>query len=374
MVKSPRIGFDGRILSIPRRKQKTGTEYYAYSLLEHMVNLDSGAQFVVYQDADAPPLLRDTANVHHVFSSWARSTLIWSSLGIGLLAAREKVDLLFIPDHYVPLLKPCKVAMVVYDTAYLLFPEHYPHLLRTKLRLSTSYAVHAVDKIITISQSTEKDIIHFYGVDQNKIEIVYPACAIRSHPRKRGECTEILGRYQISKPYLLFVGTIQPRKNLLALLKAFSQVRDAAQLVIVGKTGWLSDDIMGVSRKLGLENHVRFTGYVPQQDISALMSQATCFVYPVLYEGFGMPVLEAMASGVPVIASNTSSIPEIVGDAGLLIDPTQVQELAAAIEMVLGSPELRGSMIERGLQQASKFSWRRSVSKLLDIIYQMVRE
>jgi glycosyltransferase involved in cell wall biosynthesis len=209
--------------------------------------------------------------------------------------------------------------------------------------------------------------------------VVYPGYdqTIFQPVRDEGVIEAVKARYGIAGDYALFVGTLQPRKNLIRLIEAFSNFRfpiSDFRLVIAGKKGWLYQEIFRWVEELGLEKKVVFTGYVPEGDLPVLLSGARLFVFPSLYEGFGLPVLEAMACGTPVVCSNASSLPEVAGDAAVLVDPQDVEGLAAAMERVLGDEELRAELIVRGFEQARKFSWERCARETLDVLESVCHE
>ena len=187
----------------------------------------------------------------------------------------------------------------------------------------------------------------------------------------------IKARYNIAGDYILFVGTLQPRKNLIRLIEAFSNLQSPIsniQLIIAGKKGWLYEETFRQVEELGLEWKVVFTDYAPEGDLPALLSGASLFVFPSLYEGFGLPVLEAMACGTPVVCSNVSSLPEVAGEAAILVDPLDVEELATAMERVLGDEELRAELTERGFEQARRFSWEKCARQTLDVLERVCHE
>jgi glycosyltransferase involved in cell wall biosynthesis len=221
--------------------------------------------------------------------------------------------------------------------------------------------------------ATKCDLIERYGTEPDKITVVYPGYDEATFQPVRDEevIEAVKARYGIAGDYILFVGTLQPRKNLIRLVKAFADCRSPiadCRLVIAGKKGWLYQEIFRRVEELGLEKKVVFTGYVPEGDLPALLSGAHLFVFPSLYEGFGLPVLEAMACGTPVVCSNASSLPEVAGDAALMVDPLDVEGLATAMERVLSDEELRAELTERGFKQARKFSWERCARETLAVL------
>jgi len=228
------------------------------------------------------------------------------------------------------------------------------------------------DRIIAISQNTKKDLVEYFNVGDDRIAVIPLAAREEFHPRPMGEVKAFVAkRWGLDKPYLLSVGTVEPRKNLRHLIRVYcglpEELRNRYPLVIAGGGGWLSSDIHQWIAEMGAQSSIHFLGYVPASDLPWLYCGATCFVYPSLYEGFGLPALEAMASGIPVITSNTSSLPEVVGDAGLLIDPRSEKELGSAMCKVLSDPGLRQAMSGRGLDRAREFSWEKTAMETLKV-------
>jgi glycosyltransferase involved in cell wall biosynthesis len=251
--------------------------------------------------------------------------------------------------------------------------------LRRYLERVVPRSITRADRVLADSIHTRSDIVSHFGVSPDKIEVLYSGFAARFRPEPEpGEWQRLQSRYGIDdRPYVLSVGTLQPRKNYVRLIRAFSALRPEAmkpgtQLVIAGGWGWLYDDILAAAEEHG--ERVRILGFVDEADLPALYRSAALFAFPSLYEGFGLPVLEAMACGVPVVCSNASSLPEVAGDAALLVDPVDTDGLAGAMGRVLEDGELREEMIARGLVQAARFTWdgaARQLMAVLDVLGRM---
>jgi len=230
--------------------------------------------------------------------------------------------------------------------------------------------------IITVSENSKSEIIKYLNVSEEKISVIYGGYAdifkLESDDRLS---SDVKRKYNITGNYLLYVGTLEPRKNLLGLIRAYAQSRakDDFILVLAGGKGWQYENIFKLVRELKLENRIIFTGYVPENDLPGLYQGATLFVYPSFYEGFGLPPLEAMACGLPVIVSHTTSLPEVVGDAGVYVDPNDVEQISFSIDTVLSDSELRQTLIQRGLERAKLFSWEKAAKETLKL-YQKVVE
>ncbi|MGD8245012.1 MAG: glycosyltransferase family 1 protein, partial [Anaerolineae bacterium] len=246
---------------------------------------------------------------------------------------------------------------------YLYFPRSHPWPQRLYLDLSTRWNAHTATHLMADSEATKADLATHYGVAASKITVTYPGTDQSLSPVGDVENIQAAkARYGIGGDYFLYLGTLQPRKNLLRLLAAFAEFAAhhsplTVQLILAGKRGWLYDDLFKWVRQRGLEEHVRFPGYVAEEDKAALLSGALAFLFPSLYEGFGLPVLEAQACGCPVITSTTSSLPEVAGDGAFLVDPENTSAIASAMERVITEPLLRDALIERGLANARRFSW-----------------
>jgi glycosyltransferase involved in cell wall biosynthesis len=233
-------------------------------------------------------------------------------------------------------------------------------------------------KIIAISENTKKDIIDYFGIDEEKIRVIYLGVDRQFSPQPDMDEVGVLSKYNLPSGYILSVGTLEPRKNLIRLINAYKMVASSGEpvpkLVIVGGQGWGDEELGKVVRESGLIDLVILTGYVPDEDLPALYRNTTVFVYPSLYEGFGLPPLEAMACGTPVITSNVSSLPEVVGDAAILIDPYNTTEIAQAIASVLKDKELRERLRMNGLARSNLFSWDKTARETLKLYQEVIEE
>jgi glycosyltransferase involved in cell wall biosynthesis len=245
-------------------------------------------------------------------------------------------------------------------------------------RLLVWPSVQKADRIVAVSEATAQDLQRISDVSGSRIEVIHNGVDPAYKPQDSGRAAEyVAGKYGVSKDYVLAVGTVQPRKNLATLVEAWKILRDRTkdqfQLVVAGARGWKNTQLDETIRRLGLTgNEIRFLGVVPEEDLPVLYSGSGVFVFPSLYEGFGLPLAEAMACGVPVVASNTSSVPEVVGEAALLVSPTEPEAFAEAILRVRGDDSLRKAMIEKGLSRAACFSWGRAAAQLLECMERVV--
>jgi glycosyltransferase involved in cell wall biosynthesis len=337
---------------------------------------------------------------------------LWTHARLSAELLAHAPDVLFVPAHVLPLGAPLRRRMrtvvTVHDMGYLRFPEAHTPAQRLYLRLSTIWSARAATQLIAISAATRDDLVRFAGVRPEKIAVVHHGLSPRFRPAADAAIAAALRRYGIvganehavgagdhqptgeynGRPYILYVGTVQPRKNLVRLIEAFAymlEIRDwrleigtsmpnpqslisNLQLVIAGKRGWLTEEIEQRAAALGIAERVRFTGYVADEDLPALLSGALAFVLPSLYEGFGMPVLEAMACGAPVLASNTSALPEVAGDAALLVDPGDTAAIASGLARLAADAGLRADLRARGLAHAAQFTWDRCAEQTLAVL------
>jgi glycosyltransferase involved in cell wall biosynthesis len=277
-----------------------------------------------------------------------------------------RLDLFHAADFTLPPTLPgTRTVLTVYDLAYEFYPDETMPGMARYLSAVVPRSVRRADHVLTISEATKADLIRRYGVPTEKISIAYPGVEARFHPQPDPPAEAAL-RARLGlpdAPLALTVGTLQPRKNHVTLVEAFARVADATHvaLVIAGGEGWAYDEVKKRVAEAGLEEQVHFVGFVPDDDLPALYRLADVFVYPSLYEGFGLPVLEAMASGVPVVTSDQSSMPEVTGlDAGLLVDPTSPDEIARAILSLFGDSQRAADLRERGLARARAFTWQRT--------------
>ncbi|KHO61984.1 Glycosyltransferase [Thermoanaerobacter sp. YS13] len=261
------------------------------------------------------------------------------------------------------------VINTVYDMVYKVHPNTMTKANYKRLEKELARSCERADIIVTISNNTRKEIIEYLKVPANKIRIV--PCGVDTNFYKPIDGKKILSKYKIEKPYFLYIGTLEPRKNIRSIVRAFNNILKKANhdviLVIGGKKGWMYDEIFKTVKELRLENDVLFLGYVPIEDMPALYSNAISFVFPSLYEGFGIPPLEAMSCGCPVIVSNTSSFPEVVGNAGILVNPLNIEEISDAMYRIYCDNNLREDLKQKSINRAKEFTWESAAKKMINI-------
>ncbi|HID87273.1 MAG TPA: glycosyltransferase family 1 protein [Anaerolineae bacterium] len=373
-----RISIDGRYI----RDHFPGIGRYTYHLIEALAPLCSHDTLIVLHN---PALL----NTRYDLSALARhpnvelhqidmpTFSIAEQIVLPWIARRLSLDLLHSPYYIKPYWLPCPSVVTVYD----LIPARYPQSLpspwaRLAFKVTTRLALASARQVITLSQASQQDLSELYGVPETRTRVTYLAADERFRPQGAERVTAVRRTYHLPEKYVLYLGINKPHKNLVRLIDAFSRLTfDVSRftLVIAGHWDQRYPEVKRRVEELDLQDRVIFLGPVPEADLPALYSGATLFVFPSLYEGFGLPVLEAMACGVPVICSNTSSLPEVAGDAAIMVNPLDVDELAAAMERVLEDPALREEMAGKGTMQASKFSWERTARETLGVYESVVR-
>jgi len=363
----------------PAVHRRAGLGRYAQELTATLLAIDAENEYVAFYNRPSeaqidPPFDRLphlTTNLPN--KPWRMSVLLAQLAHLPQDRLFPGVDLFHATDHLSPRLSRVRSVFTLHDLVFRFHPETHMPLNRWFLTLMMPRFLRAADAVIAVSQCTKRDAMRLYGLDEAKIRVIYEGVNTRFRPADSEAIKDVRARYGLPERFILYVGTIEPRKNLTILLEAYQALRSQGsnfKLVIVGKKGWLYKGFFQRLRELGLEGEVVFPGFVPDEDLPALYSAANLFVFPSLYEGFGLPPLEAMACGTPVIASNVSSLPEVVGEAGIMVEPRDVRALAEAMERVLMDNREVG---EKELQQAARFSWERAARETL-LVYAEVAD
>ncbi|HMM41992.1 MAG TPA: glycosyltransferase family 1 protein [Thermomicrobiales bacterium] len=341
---------------------RTGTEWYSYELLRAMATLDDRPSLTLYHRAFRP----DWPTGERVAHELIRMPRLWTHAGLSMRMLRDRPVALFIPAHVIPLIHPKVTVVTVHDLGYLHEANSHTRSSRIFLDRTTRWNARAATRVIAVSAATRDDLVRHYGVAPGKIAVAHSAI---DHRRFRPhDPSEALARAGIPRPYLLFLSTVQPRKNLERVVTAFEQLDDPdLRLVVAGRSGWLSEPIERRLRKSPRHDRIVRLGYVDDELVPALYAGAAAFVHPALYEGFGLGILEAMASGTPVVTSDVASMPEVAGDAATLVDPRDVRSIRDGIAATL-DPDRRADLIQRGLRRAAQFTWERTARLTLDVI------
>ncbi len=363
-MKQPVIGIDASRIVV---ENVTGTERYARRIVEHVLQLPCAFRFRLF--ARRP--LELPVPAEHVELRVIPFPRLWTHGRLAVELVRHPVDLLFVPAHVLPFWCPVPGVVTVHDLGYRYEPQAHPVLQRLYLEFGTRRSVSQARKVIAISQATANDLVRFYRVPAERIAVVPHGVDSRFTPQPLELVARVRERYGLHKPFLLHVGTLQPRKNLVRLIRAFELLAtadDELELVLVGKRGWLAQSIDSAIATSPLRPRIRVLGHIADSDLPALYSAAEVFVFPSLYEGFGLPVLEAMACGTPVVASHRGALAEIGGPV-IACDPLSVEDIARAIAAAR-DPLRRPALIQAGFEHVKRFSWQRSAQLTLDVLAQ----
>ncbi|MGQ9491757.1 MAG: glycosyltransferase family 4 protein [Anaerolineae bacterium] len=359
----------------PALRQAAGIGRYTRELVAALARLDRQNEYTLFCAGESPPMAGWPANFRvrtsNVPARWL--TAGWHRLGLPLAVETftGACDLYHSPDFALPPLKTARGVVTVHDLSFLRCPEHADPGLRAFLTRAVPRSVARACRVLADSESTKADLVELLGVEAEKISVVPAGVDARFRPvRDTLKLAQVRQRYRLPEWFILFVGTLEPRKNLPRLITAYAQMRRHTglphQLVIAGKPGWLYEGIYEQVVKEGLSENVHFIGFVADDDLPALYTLADLLAFPSLYEGFGLPPLEAMACGTPVVASNRASLPATIGSAGLLVDPEDTDALADALARVLGNASLRIRLADLGRAQAARFTWQAAAERLLE--------
>jgi glycosyltransferase involved in cell wall biosynthesis len=349
-----------------------GNESYITNLIEALAETDTVNRYTLYVTKQAAIDRFKNRWPHvNVRLTLPHTPLVRIPLTLTRELRRRPVDLLHV-QFTAPLWTPCPFVATIHDLSFEHLPQTFKRRSRAQLRFTVRRTAQKAAHLIASSEYSRADIIKTYGIDPTRVSTTPLAAAKKFAPvTDVRELQRVRQTYGINDDYILAVGSVQPRKNLPRLIAAYADLRRARSqaklplLVIVGKRGWLYQETFRAIEEHGINNCVRWTGYVPEIDLPALYTGAVCFVYPSYFEGFGLPPLEAMQCGAPVIAGNRTSLPEVVGDAGLLVDPFEKQAFTNAIACLIDDADLRGRLRRKGLTQAGNFSWHQTAQLTL---------
>jgi len=359
-----KIGIDARKL------HDFGIGTYIRNLLRQLARLDRDSEFVVLCQPDDREAIASLGGNFRPLPETSRNYSIAEQVRVPLALKRERVTLFHAPHYVLPPLVRCRSVVTIHDCIHLMFPQYLPNRLAlTYARTSIRMAAKRATRVLTVSESSKRDILRFVDLPPEKIDVIYNAFDERFGVEPREEdVVRVRERYQLHDEFVLYAGNVKPHKNLERLITAFHLVRqrglDHLKLVLIG------DDISRYSalrravHRYQLHQYVRFLGYLPEETLAVMYRLSSVFVFPSLYEGFGLPPLEAMASGTPVVTSNVSSLPEVAGDAAILVDPYDPDALADAMLRVLTDESLRKNLRRRGIERARQFSWEQSVGRI----------
>jgi glycosyltransferase involved in cell wall biosynthesis len=356
--------------------QLEGVGIVTDEVMKRMVKSHPYDEFDYYFDRKYHSRFVQEPTIHpHVFAPVTRLPLLirwWLNHPVRQDVIKNNVDVFFSPDGFIPLGMSVPKVSMFHDVAYLRYPEHLQPRIRNFYAKWMPRYMAETDHIITVSEFSKKEIIDGYKINPDKISVVYNGITDSYQPLDDVRKTEVRQEYTQGRPYFLYLGAIHPRKNVLTLVRAFEQYKTSAnndyQLIVAGRSAWHTEDVFQAIEKSKFKNDIHLPGYVSTDNATSLVGAATAMIYPSLYEGFGLPVVEAMACGVPVICSNVSSLPEVAGGAALLFYPMDVDQLSKHLQSITTDEKLRNDLIRLGLEKKKFFSWDKAAEEIYTIL------
>lgn len=359
--RSLRIAISAHLLHGQGGYRSAGIHTYIEQTLRHLPEADPALRLTVFTrhpPADLP------SPVEVCGTRWPTERppvrILWEQLRLPLIMKRLRADVLHATAFAAPLVRSCPTLITIYDLSFALFPAYFRGFNQRYLRAATRFSARHARRVIAISEHTRRDVHRLYGVPLDQIDVAYPGVDESLRPADPEAIARFRREKNLPDKFLLFLGTLEPRKNLNMLIQAFTEMKrdcPTATLVLAGGVGWKADDLFAAIDSSGVKDSIVLPGFIKAEEKVLWMSSATAFVYPSIYEGFGIPPLEALACGTPVITSDAASLPEVVGEAGLSISPTDPNGWAQALQRVWSDDAYRTELRERGLRQAQKFTW-----------------
>lgn len=369
------------INTLSLNRTKAGMGNYIFNLVNNLAILDRKNNYYIFVSDRNKDFFRIKQKNFRIINLGKGVTkglnrFLWEQFSLPIYIRKQGIDVLHSPGFVLPFLSKAKNVLTIADMTFINYPEVHTLLKRAYFSLLMPPSIRKADMVLAISESTKKDAVKLVNVNPKKIKVTHLAYGeeFKVMDKKKAK---VFARtmYGIDSPFIIFVGMIEPRKNLIRIFEAFSEMKKEGiphKLVIVGKTGWKYEKIFKSVDRLNLGKDVIFAGYIPDSDLAILYNAAEMLAYACLYEGFGIPILEAMACGCPVVTSNLSSMPEIAGDAALLVDPKEVQQIKSAMDRLIKDKKLRKDMIKKGLKRSSQFSWQRCARETIKAYEGMV--
>lgn len=366
------IGINAHLLAEGESYRRAGVSRYIYNLLVHLSAVDPEGDYTIFLNSRCalPVSTRQKRSHLPTQQPWVR--ILWEQLLQPPQLVAAGIALLHSPLNVQPLLLPCRGVVTMMDLTFVAYPEGFRAQQRIYHKVFTRLSARRASRLIAISSSTAQDLRRFFAVPEAKTSVILPGVDAAYRPiNDKSVLSSFRLRHNLPREFILFVGTLEPRKNLIMLLHAYAQFKRQTntnhKLVLAGGKGWCYEPIFATVEKLGLQTDVLFPGFVAEDELPLWYNTADVFVYPSLYEGFGLPPLEAMACGKPVVVADTSSLPEVVGDAGLCIDAHQPEEWAAALRRLCQDADLRCNLSSRGLERARQFSWTKMARQTVQV-------
>ena len=367
-----RIGFDGT----PLLGQRSGVGHYTGRLLAHLVQQRPEWEYLLFSNRPIDPLEEELVRTMPVIDHFGLSRFAWMQFILPRIIRQRQPDLCHFPNNTAPLCQSRPTVITIHDASLFLHSRHHPRSRLLALRLLLPHVARRATAVITVSHHARRDLLRVLPLSAEKIHVIHEAAPDGFRPLVDPvQRRHMRARYNLPDNFVLFVGTIEPRKNLKRLIRAVASLRQRGcdtRLVLVGPNGWLVNGSLNKEiETLGLAEMVQNLGYVPQADLPGIYSLATVFAFPSLYEGFGLPPLEAMACGTPVLTSRNSAMAEICGDAAWLVDPHQEEAIADGLACLMADADQREHLRQHGLAQATKYSWARTAQETA-VVYEKV--
>ncbi|MEI6222368.1 MAG: glycosyltransferase family 1 protein [bacterium] len=373
-----RVAVDVRVL---KNKKKTGVEEYTIQLLRHLLKVDSRNEYSLFYssifsiNSKLKNIFGSTVPIRHVHFPNKILSLLWKFPGLPKAnwLVSGGVDIFLSPHINILPVLDCKKIIVVHDLAFLRLPEFFTRWQLFWHRYMANASIPQADHIIAVSDSTKRDLVAFYEISEENISVIYPGVSMELYPFSEKQKQSFRKKVGLPDRYILSLATLEPRKNIVSVVHAFALLKEHydigdLKLVLVGKKGWLYKDIFKLIKNYGLEQDILYRGYIPEDEKNGYLSSASCFVYPSFYEGFGFPPLEAFAVGTPVITSNTSSLPEVVGSAAITVDPLDVPALSLAMRKICFDRVFAQDLRDKGLVRVRKFQWHKVGGDVLRVL------
>ncbi len=352
--------------------QLAGNVTYITSMIEALAEIDRTNEYTLYVTRPDAFELYENRWPNFAVRRILHQTRVFRILfSFNTQLRLHPADIFFVQFNAPPF-APCKVVTAIHDLSYEHLPETFTRLARARMQLTIRRTAKNSAHIVTCSEYSRQDLIATYDLAPEKVTMIpLAAASIYKQVTDADEIIRMREKYDLSGDFILGVGSIQPRKNLVRLIEAYSALvkrrDDVPPLVLVGKNAWLFEETINAVKENGVRDRVRFTGFVPEEDLPALYTAALCFVYPSFFEGFGLPPLEAMHCGTPVITGDRTSLPEVVGDAALLVDPFNTRAISSALEQMIADNALRERLSKLGFERAKQFSWLRAARQTLNV-------
>ena len=376
---APHVGLNAQLLSLRQSYRSAGISWYIFNLLRHLPAADTAVRYTAFvSDPDFQPQNGLAVQRSSLPAKHPIARILWEQTALPPALKKSGADLLHALAFVSPLANRLPTVLTIYDLSFVRFPQLFRPFNRWYLRTFSRISARRADAVIAISESTRRDVISAFGVNPNRVHTVYCGADEIFRPLPAETIAAFRAEKNLPARFIFRLGTIEPRKNVEGVIRAYAAWRQrdpsAPLLVIGGGKGWYYRQVFRLVESLGLAEHIRFPGYIPQDELPLWYNAASVFVYPSHFEGFGLPVLEAMACGTPVVTSDVSSLPEVAGDAALLVSPSDTDGLSRAMARAFDDAALAQSLRERGLRRAGQFSWEKTARQTLEIYRAVLTE